>query len=409
MTSTIGTNFVIFFFFSTMSLFSERLTGTAAFAGYMSMAYSITALVIRPIAGSLSDKHGRVRLIIIGAAVCVIACILYAVTTNLIISGFAAGLTLLVVIRALNGLGFSLNNTSAGAAVPDVAPKERMAEGVAMFGMNFTIAQAIGPFIALAIVGSGELHRFNMLFYLSAGLCAVSLISGCFIKYERGQNPRRHEKSAPESTQGSSEPDIKAFLGFEPPVFVPALLIMILYIGLSSVMSYITLYGDIRGFQVEQLGWFFFTSAAGVAAARLLFGKIADKRGPDIIIIPGIILIAISLLLIPFSPSILFLILLGAPYGLATGAVSPPLSALMFKRCSAKRRGTASAAFTMAIDAGVAIGAPVMGLIADNISFDWVFRIASALAIIALLIYICNVSEKSHARRQAKRIQTAPE
>jgi predicted MFS family arabinose efflux permease len=58
----------------------------------------------------------------------------------------------------------------------------------------------------------------------------------------------------------------------------------------------------------------------------------------------------------------------------------------------------------MAIDAGVAIGAPVMGLIADNISFDWAYRIASALAIVALLIYICNVSEKSHARRHAKRI-----
>ena len=520
MIAVMGTSFVNYFFFSTLSLFAEKLTGTVVFAGYLSLAYSATALITRPISGMLSDRRGRVKILIIGSALCVLACILY---------GFTISLVLLLLIRVLNGIGMSMNTTSAGAAVPDIVPKERLAEGIGIFGLYTTVAQAIGPFIALAIVGSGELNSFKKLFLVSAAFCGVSFIAGCFVRYERRLNRKNLAERAAQASQAEQaalaepaqavqteptvlvkpaeqaaqmaqavrivqpqaepaqavqteptvlvkpaeqaaqmeqaalaepvqavqtvqaqaalaepvqaeptvlvvsaqaelaaqtvqpqaalaelspapvdiqeqeKPEGKTFLGFELQVLGPALVMMLYFFGISSILSYMTLYGKTRGFQVEYIGWFFFVSAGGLFLARMLFGRVVDKRGGDIVVIPGLVVIAICLALIPSVPSLPLLILLALPYGVASGAVGPSINASMFKRCSPKRRGAVSAAYFAAVDIGITLGAPVMGWIADNINFSWVYWMSGAVVGATFLIYVFFVSDRSYKRRLARR------
>jgi len=398
--STLGTSFVVYFFFSVLSLFAETLTGTATFGGFLLLAYSITALVSRPLAGMLTDKFGRVKILIIGAGICTVSCIMYVFSTDLILVRFTAGLVLLVSMRMLNAFGMSLNNIGAGAAIPDIVPKERISEGVGLSGMAYTIAQAIGPMVALAVIKGGEIESYKTLFWLSAGICAISLASGCFIKYESKQviNPRTESGPVTE-TEPEDVPEVKSFLGFESPVIGPALVIMILFFGLTSISYFLTLYGRLRDFNVEQLGWFFLASASGIAAARIFFGKIADRYGPDVLIMPGLAAIALFMFVIPFAKSSMFLIYLGLPYGLANGSVAPSINALMFRRCSPKRRGGVVAAYTMAIDIGFTFGAPIMGLIADHINFDLVYRLSSAMVIVALLVYTFFVSDMSRRHK----------
>jgi len=148
------------------------------------------------------------------------------------------------------------------------------------------------------------------------------------------------------------------------------------------------------------LGWFYMTSAIGTGASRVLFGKVVDRRGPDIVLIPALAFYAICILLISFSTSTGYLIVLGIPYGLANGAIGPPLNSLMFNRCSPNRRGTVFAAYAMAMDVGISVGAPALGLVADYISFDSVYWLSSALLGVALLIYIFHVSDRCYKRRQ---------
>ncbi len=84
---------------------------------------------------------------------------MYGITTSVI---------LLLAIRALNGLGFGMHSTSGGAVAADVVPKSRMTEGIGYFGLYATAASAVGPVIALAIVGDGEIRDFQFLFFLAA-------------------------------------------------------------------------------------------------------------------------------------------------------------------------------------------------------------------------------------------------
>ena len=400
MMAAVGTSFVIYFFLSTLPLFAETLTGSIAFAGFLSLSTSITALVTRPVFGMLSDKYGRVAILVAGAAISAVACVLFSFTTSLVVYSLTAGLVMLVAIRVIHGIGFSMNQTSAGAAIPDIVPKERLAEGVGIFGIIWTMGQAGGPLIALTIVGNGELSRFNILFFLSAGLCAFSTIAGCMIKYERGAKHKEKEvPKQPEVKEESSTPEVKTIFGFEKQLLGPALVTILYFFSIASILSFLTLYGRSRGFRVEHLGWFFFASAGGVLIARLMFGRIVDRRGFDIVMIPGFITLALSLFAIPFAPSVIYVILLGFPYGLATGAIGPPVNTMMFKRTSPKRRGSASAAFNMSGDLGITLGAPTMGLIADYIRFDWVYWFAAALAIVGLLIYVLFVSDKRYNKK----------
>ena len=392
MIAAMGASFVNYFFFSSLSLFAEKLTGTVAFAGLLSLAYSATALVMRPVSGIISDRQGRVRLLIVGSALGAVACMLYSFTTSLV---------LLMMIRVLNGVGMSMNTTSAGAAVPDIVPRERMAEGVGIFGLYATVAQAVGPFIALAIVGNGEFSDFNRLFYVSAAFCGVSFICACFVRYERDKKNEPQSKREDVAVQETDEPEGRVIFGFDVRVFGPSLVMMLYFFGISSILSFLTLYGKNRGFQVEHLGWFFLVSASGLLCARLIFGRIVDRRGGDVVVIPGLIVIALCLFAIPMMPTLPLLICVAFPYGVASGAVSPSINAIMFRRCSVKRRGTVSAAYFASVDIGITLGAPIMGWLADRLNFTWVFWLSAAVVGVTILIYVFFVSDRVFERRKA--------
>ena len=407
MVSVMGTSFVNYFFFSTISLLSDTLTGTARFAGYMSLVYSVTALLVRPLSGFLSDRHGRVKLIILGAALCTVSCVLYNATLGLASTRFTLALVLLLLIRVLNGASMSMNQTCAGAAIPDIVPSDKLTQGVGIFGMYSTIAQAIGPFIALSIVGSGDLNGFRTLFTVAAILSAVSLFGGCFISFERKKNNLTDEqpseaglaKNEQKSTQEAFIGDEKVIFGLERQVIGLFFMIMLYFLGMAGVLSYLTLFAKTRGFRVEYVSIYFFVNAGGLLLSRILFGKIVDKRGADKVIIPGSILTVVCLAAIPLAPSLPFLICLGVPYGFACGAVAPTLNAVMFKRCSPKRRGAVSAAYFVAVDIGISVGTPIMGFIADYIDFAWVYWLSAVITGLSFLLYMLLGTDKRFNRK----------
>jgi MFS family permease len=419
MIAAFGSSMVNHFFFSSLSLYSEKLTGTASFAGYLSLAYSATALITRTFSGLLSEKVGRVRIMVIGAALCAVTCFLHGLATDItIIYGFATGAIVLIMLRILNGIGMSMNTTCAGAAVPDIVPKERLAQGIGIFGLYTTLSQAVGPFIALSIIGDGELSSFRKLFFVSAIVCGISFIGGCFVKYERRNRKRLVEEQAadplPANPQNAEQktndiaglarnpsqediPEKSSAIRSVSKLIGPALVLVLYFFGISSVLSFLSLYAQIRGFNIQNLGWFFFVSSAGILLARLILGRIVDKRGGDIVVIPGLILIAVCLALIPLTPTLASLVCLALPYGIATGAISPSINAMMFKRSSPKQRGIVSAIYFAAVDIGITLGAPVMGWVADAVGFNPVYWLSTALVLAALLIYVLLVSEKRHS------------
>ena len=184
--AALGTSLCNFFFFTALPLYAEKISGSDVYGGLMLTVYALAALAARPVTGIFADKFGRSRLLIASALVCAGCCALYGLTTAII---------LLLGIRVINGLGFGIHSTTAGAVVADVVPRSRMSEGIGYFSMYATLSTAIGPFIALKIIGDGKMSSFQTLFFLASGLCLMSMICDSLITYERrGEKGRRRTR-----------------------------------------------------------------------------------------------------------------------------------------------------------------------------------------------------------------------
>jgi len=384
MTSSAGIMFCNFIFLSTLPIYAEKISGNAAYAGLMTTVYVIAALIIRPFIGNLSDKYGRTKLLILGAFLCALACFLY---------NYVGVFICLLLIRALNGIGFGIHTTLGGAVAADIIPKKQLAQGMGYFGLFNTFAVALAPGIALSIIGNGAVENFKVMFIYAAIICLTSMILDCCITYERKNNSEYGKNNLLENqNEIDSEKLPPTIFGFEYGVFLPSSVLILLHIALSSVTSFIALFALQRN--LGNIGLFFTLNAAGVFLSRLFIGKVADRKGEDIIVIPGLIVFAICFALIPLANSLPYLIIIGLPLGLVQGAVTPVLNTMMFKRCSAKRRGTVSAAYFASIDIGYAIGSIIYGFVAVELSYYFVYWGATVFTMISLIAYLLGIVKK---------------
>ncbi len=387
MIASAGISFCNYFFFAALPIYAQKLSGSTAYAGLMTGVYTLAAMTVRPVAGMLSDRFGRTRLLVAGAFVCAVACALY---------NFAAGLVVLIFVRMLHGAGFGVHSTCGGAVAADVIPKSRMAEGLGYFGLYGTIAAALAPGIALAIIGEGTAAGFRTLFVLAAAVSFASMLADGCITYERKGKGRGKTVSAPHPAE-SGQPLPKTWMGFEYAVFAPALVIVLLHVALSSVTAFLTLFVLER--HLGNVGLFFTFNAAGLFLSRILCGKVADKRGTDVVVVPAIVVLSVCLALVPFARSLPFLYLVAFPLGLAQGAIIPAVYALMFNRCSEARRGTASAAFSSSIDIGYGVGSIFLGFVAAGFDYYAVYLGSALVAVLALIVYWFALAKRGPPRR----------
>ncbi len=379
-------------FFTALPLYTEKITGRNVFSGVMMAAYAGAALLSRPISGLMADKFGRVRQLIVSAFICAVVCALYGLTTSII---------LLAVIRFVNGFAFGMHTTCGGAAAADVIPKSRFSEGIGYYSLYGTVATAIAPGIALGILGDNpELKDYKVLFFVAAGVFLMTMIFDCMITYER---KRKKEGASPDrqavaQVTEASGPLPKAVLGFEYAVFLPVAVLTLLYFAISTVNTYLTLFAKDRS--LGNIGLYYTLNAGGMFLSRILFGRVPDKRGTDIVLIPGIIGMALCLAAIPFVRSLTALCVIALPFGLSFGVVQPTINTMIFNRSSLQRRGSASAAYFAAIDIGLAGGGFAFGLVADALGFSVVYWLGAAVALAALLLYLKAVTFKK-PREQA--------
>jgi predicted MFS family arabinose efflux permease len=276
-----------------------------------------------------------------------------------------------------------------------VVPKSRLAEGIGYFGLYGTLAGAIAPGVALGIVGEGKISDFQLLFFISSGVCVMSMVFDCFITYERRQKKASAQERETGEAPARAEPCAplpKTFLGFEYTVFLPMAVLIILFFASSSVNTFLTLFAKERG--LGNIGLYYTINAVGLFLSRILFGRLTDRRGADIVVIPGTLGIVACLALIPFVRSMPLLCVIALPYGLASGAVFPSINSMIFKRSSPQRRGTASAAYFAAIDIGFALGGLVFGMLADSIGYGALYWISAGLSLLALVLYMKTIAEK---------------
>ena len=137
-----------FFMFSTMLVtplingYSSALGAHEIFAGIVTGSMSIIALILRPLAGNLSDHISKYRLSVIGSVLIFIGVVGYCISPTS---------QLLLLFRLVNGVGFVLATVCMTTWLSLVVPREHVGEAMGMYGLMNALAMALAPAIGIAL------------------------------------------------------------------------------------------------------------------------------------------------------------------------------------------------------------------------------------------------------------------
>jgi MFS family permease len=343
---------------ATLPVYVMSLGGSQADAGLVSGAVAFTALLFRPFVGWLTDAWRRRPLVLIGTSCYGLASVVYLL---------ASSIPLLVLGRFVHGFGLSCYTTAANAYVADIAPLRRRAEAMGLFSAAQAVGLIIGPVIGFMLVGS---IGFQRLFYFSGGLAFTAFLISLFARERRQPGASTRQPWSPRT--GIVAVDAL-------PVAWTALC---MGMGFGTVNAFIAIFAQPRG--VANPGFYFTVQAIALLISRTFTGRAADRHGRANVIIPGILLMAAALLLLPLAHGFPCFAISAALFGLGFGTAQPATMALLIDRVRPEQRGLATSTYFTGFDAGISIGSILLGMVSQKWGFGAMWPLAAACTLMGL-------------------------
>jgi len=348
--------------------FAEHLGATAAIVGMVSGMFAVTALSVRPIVGPATGYFRKNLLLAVAVGNIALGYICY---------GFSGSIPMIIVGRLLQGIGMGFLAPVLLALASDALPCGRMASGIGIYSLGQAIAAAVGPTIGLELTG---VIGYNKTFFIGAVIMGVVLVLALRLESEK---PVRTEKF---------KISIKNMVAIE--VIVPTIIMFFLGGTYSCINSFIVIYGGVCG--VKQIGLFFTAYAVCLLFSRPISGRIADRYGMDKAIIPGILVYALSFIIISFARSLPMFIFAGAVSAFGYGVCQPSIQAVCMKLVPKERRGVAGNTNYIGVDSGFLLTPMLAGYIVtfvqnqsnnEVLGFAFMYRVMTIPILIALVIF----------------------
>lgn len=372
--SLFSTNFSIFIIFyglvSALPLYAtDILSRSDKDAGLLMTIFLISAIIVRPFSGKILDLFGKRKVLWS-------TLFFYLVCTALYY--FVQPFEILLILRLVQGIFFSIATTASGSLAADNVPPTRRGAGLGYFVMSTNLAVVIGPFVALTII---QFFTYDIMFLVLTALLLLGALSALMI-------PADKKPTTPSAKTRFTWNDL-----FEKKALPVALNASIVAFSYASVLSYLSIYSQQKGV-LHLTSSFFAVFAIVMLVTRPFTGRIFDEKGSKYIIIPGLLSFFIGLVLLALMNSPFLFLLSGAFIGLGYGAVVPSLQTLAIQSTKYERSGYATATFFTLFDTGLAIGSFTLGIVATQFGYQNLYLLSSAIVIAALALFIALQKKK---------------
>ena len=325
--------------------------------------FLLSAIIIRPFTGKILDLVGKRKMLWISLLFYLICTILYYFTSSFI---------LLLILRFVQGIWFSIATTASVTLAADNIPNTRRGAGLGYFMMSTNLAVVIGPFIGLFIIQS---FSFDLLFIL----LSVLMLAGALLSLT----------IAADQPSESILPKRKLSLGdlIEKKALPISLLSSLVGFSYASVLSYLSIYAQQKDL-LSLASTFFLVFAAAMVVTRPITGRIFDEKGPKFILIPSFISFLLGLVILTYMNSPLTFMLAGIFFGFGYGGIVPSLQTLAIQATSRERSGYATATFFTFWDLGIAVGSYFLGLVAVHFGYQNMYLLSALVILIRTRIYL---------------------
>lgn len=328
----------------------QRLHGSKVEVGVAVAAISVAVVVARPVAGRLADQHGYKLLMLCGAVACTLAGVAY----------YGAGNVLaLVAVRILHGAGEGAVYTAGAAWLVGLCPPERRGRVVGLYGTAMWLGITLG-----ALFGTVAMHLIG--FSGVWGLCVLVGAAG-FLSVSAGKRPPRPEGSA------------RRLVVLPVTTIVPGVALSLASLGYAALAAFVALHMMARGVAdgIAAFNAFGFT----YIGVRLFIGNLPDRLGPRRVSFWSALVETVGLLVVAIAPNLLVVIIGGLVMGAGLSLLFPALALIVINRSDKSQQGAALGTFTSFWDLGIAVGAPVSGLIASVFGYAAIYYVMAGCAL----------------------------
>jgi MFS family permease len=334
------------------------LGGSQTEAGLVNGAIALTAVLFRPFLGWLTDAWRRRPVVLTGISFQVLASTVYLL---------AGSIPILILGRLVQGLGLSCYSTASNVYVADIAPLQRRAEAVGFFAAAQAVGLVVGPVVGFVIVAWTGFHH---LFYFTGGLAITALCCSAFTR-----EPRQDRKIKPQPWSLRT--------GIVSVDALPlALTALCMGIGYGSINAFISIFAQSRG--VQNPGYYFMVQAVALLFSRTLAGRLADRAGRAVVIVPGVILMSAASAMLPLAHGFPWFFVSASLFGIGFGSAQPATMALLVDRVRPEQRGLATGTYFTGFDTGFIIGTILLGVVGQKWDFGVMWSISAVCTLLSL-------------------------
>jgi len=359
-----------------LPFYAEFYHASPAEVGMVMATYSFAQFLAAPFWGRISDRMGRKPVLLFSLA---------GASLSYVWLGYCDTLWMLFAARAVGGF-MAGNISTAFAYVADVTTRENRARGMGMIGAAFGFGFIIGPALGGILAGSDPHNAdFRSPAFAAAGLSAIAFILTLLVLKESLSLEIR-KKLARQPAQSRRQQFLQ--------VITSPVVARLLLISFMATFAFAGLEATFAMWSRRQFGWgpeqngylFAFIGVLGALVQGGLIGRLSKRFGEGKLIIQGAIALSLGMLLIPFSTTLVMLVIamMIAAYGFSV--ISPALSSSLSLQASDSDQGSmmgvSRSATTLARVAGPAVG----GVLFSFLGRDWPYYGGAAVMMIVVVL-----------------------
>lgn len=336
------------------------LGGSAAVAGLFLGFLTYSSAFTAPLTGSLADRLGARRILIISSLAITVFSLVYAVLPNY---------PLMLVLVLVHGFFWSGLLSASAAYVTSLVPASRRAEGMGYWGLSTVLAVSVAPTIGLWVYGHGGWTAMCL------EAAALNLLMAV-IAWRLPPDAQRAEPPAPLTTRTL----------LEWRVLVVSASLFLYSFGYGGLTSFVALYTDANGVTPRAL--YFTLFSLTIVVTRPFIGRFADRAGYRRVFLPSVALVAIAFALLAVGGSRPLLIASAVLFGAGFGSAYPAFLGHVLQFVHENRRGAAFGSIIGMFDTGIGTGSIAMGWIVEHLGFRAAWGTAAALALCSVPYFV---------------------
>jgi len=336
--------------------------------GLITLTFQTAASLLQPVVGMYTDKRPQPFSLAMGMGLSLIGLLLLA-TAN------TYGLILVSV--ALIGIGSSIFHPEA-SKVAYMAGGNRRGLAQSIFQVGGNAGSSIGSLLAALIIE--PYGRKNILWFSVLAILAIAVLIQVGKWYSQNMH-RLHKKEIVTDKRNGTVISKKTVVW---SVIILLILIFSKYFYLASITSYYTFYLiDKFGVSIQSSQYYLFVFLFAVAAGTLLGGPLGDRFGRKYVIWFSILGAAPFTLLLPYA-NLFWTSVLSVIIGIIIASAFSAILVYAQELLPGKVGTISGLFFGFAFGMG-GIGSALLGMLVDQTSIEYVYRLCAFLPLIGLI------------------------